>query len=383
MNDRSPTSSGGASRRASSRAPLLAQAVAVIAAVLVALNGAAWAWVRVRRADERVVDIQSRDLMRARAATLDGADARQVAFLGDSLVFGKHLEASLGARWTEHTLASSYAQLELRAGRRPHAVNLGINGVLFRELECVAAEAIGHRPALLFIDVSPRPFARDFRADGAASERGLCRPDAHALDRLFGPLRDVAFEAVPLLRYRDLVLRSRLSASPRLAAVAAARAAFGLVDPDAEPPPPPPAPSGDGWGESSPEEAAAMREMAWRVRAAQRYDSIEVRRDSPQAAALRSLVARLGRAVGTRVVLFYLEEDMSMLAEQVDIAHFEQQRDAFTTMVRDLARAARVTFRPVRRDEIGGHYHDHVHLDAEGYLRLASLLRDAASESSR
>jgi hypothetical protein len=363
---------------------MLARAVAVLVVTLAMIDAAALAAARRWRLDERPVDIQSRDSLRAMAATLERRDGpAQVAFLGSSFVFGRHLESAHGGSWPEYALAGRYAQVARRSGQDVHAVNLGVNGLLFHELDCVAAEALSRRPALLFVNVSPRPFARDFATaddDGEArADRGLCLDTRRPLDRLAAPLRDAAFDHLPLLRYRDLAQFSALSAPPRLAAVAALRRRFGLASPgpgDAARvvPAAPAGPAPDVWDDTSPEEAAVLHEMAWRLRAAHRYDSIEVGPRHPQASHLRSLVERLARAAPTRVVLFYVEEDMGRLTEQADIPHFERQRDEFIAMVEGLSRPRSVPFRVVRRDEIGSHYTDHVHLDGEGYRRLAELL---------
>jgi hypothetical protein len=367
---------------------VLARAILVVVVALAAINLAALAAVRGRRLDERPVDVQTRDLLRARAATLDPVGrVPQVAFAGDSLVFGQHLAAEYGARWPEHALAAQYARLSRRSGRAVHAVNLGVNGVLFRELECVAAEALARRPALLFINVSPRPFGSDFATGGpeANSARPLCPAAAGPLDRAVSPLRDELFDRLPILRYRDLAHFAYLDAPARLAAASATRRLLGLAgredagDAARDAARDPGTPGAGGWDDdASAEDAAVLREMAWRLRAARRYDSIEVSPGHPQAAFLRSLLRRLESAAATRTVVFYLEEDMTRLAEQVDVAHFERQRDAFIAMLRGLARG-RVTFRAVRREEMGDHYRDQVHLDGDGYLRLAGLLRAAAA----
>jgi lysophospholipase L1-like esterase len=372
---------------------MLARAAAVLTVSLglidLAARAAAWRY----RLDERSIDIQSRDALRAKAATLGRRDgATQVAFLGPSLVFGQHLESAHGARWPEHTLAAQYA----RAGRGERAVNLGVNGLLFDELDCVATEALARRPSVVFVYVSPRPFAGDFAAEGdpgeARADRGLCLDARRPLDRLAAPLRDAAFDRFAVLHYRDLAQFSLLAAPPRVAAATALRRLLGLASADAAPAPTPPpsaappsaAPPSGGWDEpASAEEAAVLREMAWRIRAARRYDSIEVSPRHPQAAALRSLVERLGRAAPTRAVLFYVEEDMDRLGDQADVPHFERQRDTFIAMVEGLARSRSVPFRVIRRGEIGPHYVDHVHLDSEGYQRLAGLLRQAAGTPAR
>ncbi|MBP6830462.1 MAG: hypothetical protein KA978_06740 [Deltaproteobacteria bacterium] len=364
---------------------MLARALIVVVCTLALINIALLASARSLRLDARPVDIQTRDVLRARVSTLERSSrVPQVAFVGDSLVFAQHLEATHGARWDEHTVAAQYARLSRRSGRGAHVVNLGINGVLFRELDCVVAEVLARRPSLLFINVSPRPFAGDFVSAGDAtpSERGLCPAATRPLDRLISPLRDEAFERVPILRYRDLAHLTLLTAPPRLAAVTATRRALGLAGGAVEPAPS--APATDTWDDAASEEdAAVLREMAWRVRAARRYDSIEVSAAHPQAAFLRALFARLASATATRSVVFYLEEDMTRLSEQVDVPHFERQRDAFIAMLEGLARPSRVTFRAVRREEIGPHYHDQVHLEVEGYLRLASLLHQSAAGAPR
>ncbi len=354
-----------------------------VAAVLLVtgalLELAARGWADAAHLDERLVDIQSRDALRAVAARL-GREAGAVGFLGSSLVFGRHLESAHAAGWPQYTLSAQYAALTRHRGRPVTSVNLGVEGVLFDELDCMAAEALAQRPSLLFVNVSPRPFAADFAGDEVDGEthvdRGLCPDRKRPLDRLTGPLRDALFTHIALLRERDTAQFARWSGPPRLALVAALRARFGLVAPGAPTPTPTEGSDAtDAWdAPESEEEAAVLREMQWRIRAARRYDSIEVGPQHPQAASLRALVRRLAAAASTRVVLFYVEEDMMPLAEQADIPRFERQRAAFVAMVEGLARAARIPFTVVRTTELGAHYVDHVHLDTEGYARLAARL---------
>jgi hypothetical protein len=358
--------------------------VVALASACALLELAARGVARSTQIDERPVDIQSRDALRAVAARL-GRGGESAGFVGSSLVFGRHLEAIHGARWPQYTLSSRYASLARQSDHPVHAVNLGVEGVLFDELDCIAAEALAQRPAQLFVQVSPRPFATDF-ADGDADgethlERGLCANRARLLDRLTGPLRDAAFDHLAILHHRDVAQFAWLSAPPRLALVSALRARLGLATPGAQPTAT--VESEDDWdAPASEEEAAVLREMAWRIRAARRYDSIEVRASHPQAASLRALIRTLAGAGSTRVVLFYLEEDMSSLAEQADLSHFARQRAAFVAMIERLARPARIPFIVVRTSEIGPHYVDHVHVDAEGYRRLAERLAAGAREGT-
>jgi lysophospholipase L1-like esterase len=334
----------------------MARLVALVVVAFAVVNALVAMAVRRTGLAERPIDVQTRGLYEVRLGQLERA-----ALLGDSLAFGAHLAEKHGKGWPALSLAG---QLEQRL--HTPVLNLGINGVLFKELGCVVHDVLARKPELLFVNVSPRPFAADFADDPQASARPFVCPDESVAGHVAAGLRAL----VPVLRDRDLLQLGWLGDTPRGALRAAISKPF-------EAPPPPAADAEED------EDDAFVAGLMWRFKAAQRLNSIDVRDTHPQARELARLLAEL-RAASTRVLVFYLHEDESALAGQLDVPHFHAQQASFAALVaRGLGTAPRARFVEVDASELAGEYVDHVHLTARGYARLAERLTAAVPGGAR
>ena len=299
------------------------------------------------------IDVQTRAVLDARLSSFFGktdSAAPRAVFLGDSVVFGSKLQNTHGDRWKWLTLPAQHAALT-----GDETLNLGINGVLFSDLDCVAREALAHGPELLVVNVSPRPFAADFAdADNTSARSFLCE----AMD-----VTERVGRWIPLLAYRDVWQFRWLESSPKQFLVDALAARIQPTDPFEE----------DEEGEDS----IDLDEIIWKTKASNRLNSVELSDDHPQSAHLDKLLGTLASHRSTDVVVLYLEEDTRALSDQLDIERYRVQQQRFVARLsRIAARTANITFVHAKNSDFEGLYDDHVHLTADGYTRLARILRD-------
>lgn len=322
------------------------------------VNGLVLGWVKSQGLEQRVLDIQTRPLYRLR---LDGFFARaapaRAVFLGDSLIYGAHLEKSEGRNWEGRTLPAQAAHaFGARGGEPIAALNLGINGVLFDDLACVVDDVLARKPELLVIGLSPRPFSADFDRGGSESAREFLCSDPHPppLSRLRAAVGDTLYRFVPAYRYRDLLQFRYLGTTPRAFLVGQALSRLS-ADRD----------------EEDPDLAQALE----RMRAAQRLGSIRVDPKHLQYGGLERLLHAVRAQRTTQVLVFYLEEHLEVLGPAVDRAHYASvSRDFIELVTRALAGAPRARFVFVNEERLAGEYVDHIHLTARGYARLARIL---------
>jgi len=345
---------------------MLARLLLVAFAAFVMLNGLVLAIAHGTGLGSAPSDIQTRGIYEVRLSQLHARVGESVAVIGDSVVFGGHLAEKHGAKWPTLALPG---QLELELAKREHTtvsvLNLGINGLLFRELTCVVRDVLEHKPDALFINVSPRAFAADFASDEGGSARPFLCPRADFAGKAESALRSV----VPALRYRDLWQFEWLSTTPR--ALARDQISKLFVAPP-EPAQPKAAHAADDEDE---DDDAYVASLLWRFKAAQRLNSIDVRRDHPQAEELDALLTLIREANETRVVLFYLHEDEDALAGQLEVERFHAQRARFADWVKaGLGRSEHARFVQLSASDFRGQYVDHVHLTATGYEALAQRL---------
>lgn len=354
---------------------MLARSAALVSLAFFALNLAMLAAVHSYGLWRPPIDVQSRTAYQARVAAFfnEPATARAV-FLGDSLVFGSQLKTEHGNTWPERTLSARFAARAKSAGKgRYAALNLGINGVLFSELDCVASEVLAHKPELLFINLSARPFSADFRVPTKESERAfLCPARAGLRERAHDTLATQVMLGLPVLRFREIAQVALLGNTPREHLLSSSDAWLAKLPSAAKR-------SDDESDEDDAELAEVMREMAWRTKAAARYNTISVSTSHPQAAELARLLRRLSAQKETEVVLFYLRENLTPLEGQLDLPHYRVETAKFEALVRSQLRGSAVHFVVVPSEPLADHYVDHIHLDAQGYDMLAQTLLSATS----
>ncbi len=349
---------------------MLARTTAAVLLAFACLNMGLYWLVQSHAIALQPLDIQTRPVYQVRLEEFFAkAEAPRAVFLGDSLVFGGQLRDKLGDAWARGTLPARFAEIgRHERGGRYDVLNLGVNGVLFSELRCMARDVLARRPTLLVVNVSPRPFSEDFRVPAAETERSFLCParSSSAAARAREGVQDALGRILPVLRYRDLLQFSWLSSTPRGWLLQSADSWLSRSGQDEQEPLDP----------DDAEAAEVMRDMVWRTKAANRYNAIRVTSDHPQAAELTALLTMLAAAQDTQVVVFYLRENVGMLEGQLDLAHYEQQSSKFVDSVKRSVEGTRVHFVVVPSLPFSERYTDHIHLDAQGYAMLARTLND-------
>lgn len=352
---------------------MFARVAGPILAVFVVANLLGLALVEATRLGDVPVDVQTRLIYRARVdAFFDRAAGAHVAMLGDSLVYGGHLAEREGPGWPRKALPAQLERVARTRSARWSVLNLGIDGVLYGDLHCVVDDILARRPEALVINLSPRPFSTDFTTGENESGRAfLCAQPPHGvLDTLAQAVGEFAYDFVPAYRFRDLLQFRALGTTPRAFVVDSILTALGHVGPDTNA-------SGVDDEEDEAEDQALLAEMMQRLRAAQRYNSLDVSDSHPQAGELAALLRSLGAQRRTRVLVFYLKENTSVIAAQLDLAHYAESTGRFVERVQGgLAGAERARFVAIDSADFAGQYVDHIHLTPAGYARLAARLFD-------
>lgn len=328
------------------------QALLLAALGFLAVNGAVEAYARATSLHERPVDLQSPNLFRARLdGFFDGPATRsRVVFAGDSVLAGRNLRETHGAGWEQLALPAATARA---SGGAVEVLNLGIEGVVWGDVECMVGELIRRGADGLVLHLNPRPFSADFdAADAQTTRRWLCDDDwATRAEAAVG-------EVVPVVKWRGL-LQGELFGGPLR------HRSVGLVRDVVAPAP----------EALSPEDAAdeaLLTEALFRVKAAGRYNDVAV---GPEHASYRTLRRLLERLEEARIpaVLLYVGEDVDAIAPQLDRPHYDSQRQAFLRLLRrEVEDTPTLSLLAIPREDLAGLYDDHVHLTADGYARAAA-----------
>ncbi len=128
--------------------------------------------------DERlaldIVDIQHPEQLLPKLDHLRRFDGVKIVILGDSLIYGKTMEAHGDAQWREHTLCAALRRKlgQVAPDKKILVLNLGINGALPGDLEALARLIVPLEVDMLIVDTHLRPFSGDFEAP----DERFCRP---------------------------------------------------------------------------------------------------------------------------------------------------------------------------------------------------------------
>jgi lysophospholipase L1-like esterase len=344
---------------------------AVLSSVLVLLAAAALdaalRFLLIRRGVlNEVVDLRSASVVRAKIDYLKRFRGYKVVLLGDSLIYGHCLAEHGDRQWREHNLAPALAR-RIRHDRpdRPVLVmNLGLNGAVPADLECLAGLLDGCGVDLLVFDVSLRSFSADFvRPESRLSRPWLAElaspPPAAAADSVEMSLSGALLNCWAVYRYRDFLQVRFLGNSPREALADVRERAV------------------DAWRPKSPHPATGLDdEMILLMKARARYQSIDLGPDHPQRAALERMLSHLARS-GQQTVVFYAKENPDVVGDLLDGDRYSRLLAQLRRIVTQTGGTGGRVVPPL--PELGPRrYLDHVHLNAEGYDLLAERLWRAA-----
>ena len=126
---------------------------------------------------EELLDIQTPDQLIAKLHYLEHFDGYKIVLLGDSVIYGGILQDFGDDQWREHALTARL-QAKFAAefpGKKALIMNLGINGALPADIECIARLIAPCQPDLVILDTHLRPFSADFAKAGSTMVRPWLR----------------------------------------------------------------------------------------------------------------------------------------------------------------------------------------------------------------
>lgn len=121
-----------------------------------------------------IVDIQTFPTLRAKLMDLERRPGIKVAVFGDSVVYGASMAKVMGPEWREATL-DRVLERRLRSSLRRddvHVLNLGMNGLLYSDMESLARLLEKAGVDAYVFNVSLRSFSADF----SGTEEAVTRP---------------------------------------------------------------------------------------------------------------------------------------------------------------------------------------------------------------
>ena len=145
---------------------------------------------------EAPIDIQTPNQLIIKLRQLQRFEGCKIVLLGDSLVYGGILKDFGDDDWHNHTLTPLLHEKFSAAypGKKTLVMNLGINGALPADIECLSRLVVPCRPDLVILGTHLRHFSADF----ASEPTSMARPW----------LRDVHNEGNGSIHYRPVSSRS-------------------------------------------------------------------------------------------------------------------------------------------------------------------------------
>ena len=136
------------------------------------------------------IDIQTPNQLLIKLRQLQRFEGCKIVLLGDSLVYGGILKDFGDDDWREHTLTPLLQERFSAAypGKKTLVMNLGINGALPADIECLTKLVVPCRPDLVILGTHLRHFSADF----ATESTSMARPW----------LRDLHYEGGGFIHYR-------------------------------------------------------------------------------------------------------------------------------------------------------------------------------------
>ena len=110
------------------------------------------------------VDIQNFETLFPKLSKIYKSDKIKIILVGDSLIFGQSMKIHGNLKWQNYTLSSQI--MKIISTKYPNCsfdiVNLGMNGLLPKDLFYLSKSLTNVSPDLLIFDVSLRSFSSDF-----------------------------------------------------------------------------------------------------------------------------------------------------------------------------------------------------------------------------
>jgi lysophospholipase L1-like esterase len=325
-----------------------------------------------------VVDIQTPATLYAKLDYLRTFHGRRIAFLGDSVVYGRRMEETGDARWRDHTIPA-HTQSLLQASYPNETIlgmNLAMNGALPADIEQVVRMVLPLKPDCIVADVSLRSFSTDFAPENSRFSRPWLgdmrigtsfnlhtkKLSAGSNDRLEAVLRDFALSHWRLYRIRDFVQWRVFNGEPSMA--------VGLFR---------------NWLDQKLSGKAIqapdpLDDILLMLKAKNRHDSITLTPDNPQVAALKSTLEQIATSRQC-ALFFYATEDKGQLSELIDSQRYQDlqvQLAAIFAGYKDRG----ITYIPPLDSIKSEYYLDYGHLNDAGNMIVAKAIVDQGLRQS-
>jgi len=288
--------------------------------VFVIIDAGIWLATRTTALLQDIVDIQTPATLYAKLNYFRNFDGRRIAFLGDSVVYGRRMEEAGDSSWRSHTIPSHVETLLRAAFPQQNflTMNLAMNGALPADVEQAVRLISPLKPDCIVTDISLRAFSADFAAEKNRYSRNWLRNmkidssfDLHTNDpgwdltgRIEARLRDLALSYWNLYRMRDFVQWRVFDSEPS----EAVRRFRDWLDQRLTAKPP--------------ELADPLDGMLLMMKAKNRHDSVTLVDENPQVVALRRTLDRLA-ADKQCAVFFYATEEKKQLAQLIDPQRYQ------------------------------------------------------------
>lgn len=348
---------------------LLALALPVLL-VLVAIDLALLAFIRRSNVLEDVVDIQTPATLYAKLDHFRGATGRRIAFVGDSVIYGRRMEEAGDSGWRDHTIpAHTAAALQRRLPDQPVlAMNFAMNGALPGDIEHMVGLLKPLNPDCIVADISLRAFSADFAPDASRLSRGWLAgmeigpgfrlrtngtPHESGLERA---LRDFAISHWRLYQLRDFVQWRILGGEP----ASAVRSLRSWLDARLRSAPP--------------SDADPMAELLLTLKAKNRHDSVKLEVANPQLASLKRTLDGLA-ADNQCAVFFYATEDAQQLPDLIDLPRYRTLQAQLAEIFAPYADRG-ISYLPPLGMLKPQHYLDYGHLNDAGNAIVAAAIVD-------
>ncbi|MFM9974387.1 MAG: hypothetical protein ACKVON_07415 [Beijerinckiaceae bacterium] len=314
-----------------------------------------------------VVDIQTPTTLYTKLGYLRDFEGLRIAFIGDSVIYGRRMEEAGDMQWRKHTIpAHTGTMLGTLLPQKPVlAMNLAMNGALPADLEHVVRLVMPFKPDCIVADVSLRAFSADFTSEESRFSRSWLatmrvddafnlRTEAPESETLETTLKDFVTSKWRLYQLRDFVQWRVFDGQPSLAV----RRVRDWLDQKA---------SAKASTADDPFDNILLT-----LRAKNRHDSIAMSSENPQIAALKRTLDQLAKGQQC-AIFFYATEEKKQLAELIEPVRYKKLQDELALLFAGYANRGIVYIPP--SDAIPSeHYLDYGHLNSAGNAIVAERL---------
>lgn len=320
------------------------------------------------------IEIQNKNSLETQLEYLRRFIGDKIVVLGDSVAFGKIMEAHGDSNWANHTISSNLEQLwKLSFPNKPViAMNLAFDGALPCDLEQMIRILSDIDISLLVVDITMRSFSRDFEAPTQRMSRPwLAKEEFESLKTEPQEFKSVLKKAEEVLvattkkifklyRYRDFLQACFLDGNSPQSWLREHFLSFfqqklqdsgGMEDDD----------------------------LLLILQARGRFSSVNFDAANPQRQAFERIVTQLERS-NQLSVIFYAKENPEIIDDLIDPVDYSAWMDQFARVVIMDGQKHVHYLAPI--DELTSDYYlDHNHVNADGYQIIAQNIWNLLQKS--